>query len=126
MKRRKQDLQRLARVTEAAFLAAQAELRSKAALETRIQTELSALADARSQVLGTLILSEERSAPQVLCQAAWLTHAGQRRAQLNMALARARAMSLRERQKAKRAFGRNNVAETLVKAAAAEPDPEDE
>lgn len=122
MKHSKKDLQRLARVTEAAFMAAQAELRSKAALETALQAELNTLAEARSQVLGTLILSEDRSAPQVLCQAAWLTHASQRRAQLNMALARARALSLRERQKAKRAFGRNNVAETLVKAAAPNPD----
>ena len=126
MKRKKAELQRLARVTEAAFMAAQAELRSKAALETALQTEIDALSEARSQVLGTLVLSEDRSAAQVLCQADWLTHAAQRRAQLNTALARARAYSLRERQKARKAFGRNAVADALLQAAkAAERGDED-
>lgn len=127
MSRKMKDLQRLANATEAAFVAAQSELRAKASVEAAIQSELHTLAEARSQILGTLVLSEERGAAQVLCQGAALIHAEQRRARLNIALAHARALAMRERQKAQRAFGRQQAARRLVetahKSAARRDDP---
>ena len=126
MSRNLKDLQCLANATEAAFMVAQSKLRAKASVEIAIQSELQTLDEARSQILGALLLTEERGAAQILCQGAALTHAEQRRARLNMALAHARALAMKERQIAQRAFGRQHVAQRLVETAQkAQPRRED-
>ena len=117
MKRSKQEIERLARVTEAAFQLAQAALRRKAEAEARLQSELDQLRAGRRTVIATLQVTEERSAAQVACHGAWLTWADQRRARLNMALARARAAALKEREAARLAFGRDRVAQELLRKA---------
>lgn len=109
------DIARLSRITEAAFMVAQAELRKKAAVEARIQAEIDQLRQGRHTVLASLLVTEERSAAQVTCHGTWLTWADQRRARLNMSLARARAAALQEREHARKAFGRDQVAQALLR-----------
>lgn len=122
MTRNRQDLQRLAKLTEAAFAAAQTRLQQKAAVEAAVQAELETLAEARQQVLETLVISGTQSPAQVVCHGTWLTYAEQKRARLNTALAKARAMALRERAIARKAFGRNQVVAELNKRAQRPPE----
>lgn len=117
MKHSKRDLERLAQVTEAARTAAQARLRVKVSAEAKIQREIDHLAEERALVLQTLSLSDTRGAAQVVCHGDWLKYADRRRAQLNVALARARALALTERQAAQKAHGRQQVAAELLRRA---------
>lgn len=117
MSRRPQDLARLGKLTEAAFMAAQTRLQKKAAAEAAVQAELDKLASDRRHVLEKLVISSTQSPAQIVCHGTWLTFAEQKRARLNTALAKARALALKERADAKRAFGRNKVVAELNRRA---------
>lgn len=117
MTHKKRNLERLAMIADAAFAAAQTRLKEKAAAEAAVQAEIERLSEARNKVLETLVLSKDQGAAQVVCHGAWLTYAEQKRARLNTAQARARALALTERDAARKAFGRTQAVAELLRRA---------
>ena len=118
MKARKQDLQRLKTVTEAAWLAASQTLRAKAGQEQAAAARLKRLQRDRDTCMK--LVADEDTPPemaQVVSAARWMRWSEAERARQNVALARLRAELAREQDAARDAFARDQALAKLLAAA---------
>lgn len=122
MKTRKEDLQRLKRVTEAVWLSASQVLRARAEAERAAAAKLAGLAADRHRSLK--ILSGETSdAAQILAASRWMRWSEAERSRLNIDLARRRAELAQEQEKAKAAFARDQALEKILRQIGKTPAP---
>lgn len=115
MRNRKQDLERLKKVTEAVWLATSQTLREKAGKERVAAAKASRLAQDRALCLKQIADDQSPDVAHVLSATKWMRWSETERARLNMSLAQIRAELAREQDAAKVAFARDQALETLLK-----------
>lgn len=115
MRHRRQDLERLEKVTEAGWLAASQALRKKAGEERIAASRVAALARDRKRCLDLIGREGAADAAQVVSTAKWLRWSDGERARLNIRLARLRAEMAREQEAARKAFAKHQALQKLLK-----------